>query len=88
MRYPVSFVVKKQFADDGAEALAFIHAKDEDTLETMHEAIKNTVMSCRSEKLDRSSDSMDILNRRPASWGNLPCGLLRYWTGTAGARTP
>ena len=61
----VSFVVKKQFADDGAEALAFIHAKDEDTLETMHETIKNTVMSCRSEKLDRSSDSMDILNRLP-----------------------
>ena len=72
----VSFVVKKQFADDGAEALAFIHAKDEDTLETMHEAIKNTVMSCRSEKLDRSSDSMDILNRLPRFLGKFAVWLI------------
>lgn len=61
----LSFVVKKQFADDGAEALAFIHCKDEDTIDTMHEAIRRQVMSCRSEEVDRTSDSMDILNKMP-----------------------
>lgn len=61
----LSFVVKKQFADDGAEALAFIHSKDEDTLDTLHEAIRAQVMSCRSEKADRTTDSMDILNKLP-----------------------
>ena len=61
----VSFVVKKMFSDEGAEALAFVHSKDEDTIDTMHEAIRAQVMSCRSDKADRSTDSMDILNKMP-----------------------
>lgn len=61
----VSFVVKKQFDDNGAEALAFIHSKPDDTLDSMHEAIRAQVMSCRSDAVDRSTDSMDILNKMP-----------------------
>lgn len=60
-----SFVVKKQFADHGAEALAFLHMKDEDNLETVHNYIKNQVMSCRSDKIDSSTDTMDIFNKIP-----------------------
>lgn len=60
-----SFVVKKQFADHGAEALAFLHMKDEDNLETIHNYIKNQVMSCRSDKIDSSTDTMDIFNKIP-----------------------
>lgn len=60
-----SFVVKKMFSDSGAEALAFLHTKDTDTLDTLHEKIYKQVSSCRGEQADRSTDSMDILNKMP-----------------------
>jgi len=60
-----AFVVKKQFSDDGGEALAFVHAEDSDTIGTIHEKIFQQVSSCRGDKADRSTDSMDILNKMP-----------------------
>ena len=61
-----AFVVKKQFADDAAEALAVIHAKNESTLQTLHEELRRQIMECRDEKkVDSSTDSMDMFNRMP-----------------------
>ena len=60
-----AFVVKKQFSDDGAEALAFVHAADDDTIDSVHQKIYEQVSSCRGDKADRSTDSMDILNKMP-----------------------
>ena len=60
-----AFVVKKLFADQGAEALAFIHSKPEDTLDTVHDYIFRQVSSCRSDKVDSSTGAMDILNKIP-----------------------
>ena len=60
-----SFVVKKLFADNGAEALAFLHTKETDTLETVHQSIFRQVSDCRSEKVDSSTGAMDILNKLP-----------------------
>ena len=62
-----SFVVKKLFADNGAEALAFIHSKEDDTLDTVHQKIYDQVAKRRSDddKEDSSTDSMDILNKLP-----------------------
>ena len=60
-----SFVVKKIFSDNGAEALAIVHAKDEDTIDTIHGQIYSQVSECRSEKVDSSTDSMDMFNRMP-----------------------
>ena len=60
-----SFVVKKKFSDEAEEGLAFVHAKDQDTIDTIHEYIRSQVMFCRSDKKDRSSDSMEILNKMP-----------------------
>lgn len=60
-----SFVVKKLFKDDGAEALAFIHAKDSDNLDTVHNEIYRQVSECRSEKKDESTESMDMFNKMP-----------------------
>lgn len=60
-----AFVVKKQFADQGAEALAFLHSKEDDNLYTVHERIKQQVLDCRSEKIDASTGAMDVLNRMP-----------------------
>ena len=36
----LSFVVKKQFSDQGAEALAVLHVKDGDTIEAVHDYIE------------------------------------------------
>jgi hypothetical protein len=60
-----AFVVKKQFSDDGAEALAFLHTKEDDTMTSLHEKIREQVMGCRTDKLDKSTESMDILNKIP-----------------------
>ena len=67
-----SFVVKKQFSDGGAEALAFLHSKDFDTLETVHNEIYRQITSRRgenSENEDRSTDNMDMFNRMPRFLG-------------------
>ena len=56
-----SFVVKKQFSDKGAEALAFLHCKDEYTLSDIHDYIRRQVTECRSDKVDPSTGAMDIL---------------------------
>jgi len=60
-----SFVVKKQFADQGGEALAFIHSRPDDNINTIHEAIRRKVTEGRSDKVDASTGTMDILNRMP-----------------------
>ena len=62
-----AFVVKKLFSDDGAEALAFLHLKDSDTLDSIHQAIYEQVSARRSDddKGDASTDSMDMFNRMP-----------------------
>ncbi len=77
-----SFVVKKQFADNGAEALAFIHAKGSDTLETVHDEIYRQVTECRSDKIDGSTESMDLFNKMPRALAKLlikeVCVLDRY----------
>ncbi len=60
-----AFVVKKQFKDDGAEALAFVYTDKGDTLESVRGKIRDQISACRSDKLDPSSDSMEILNKMP-----------------------
>ena len=63
-----SFVIKKQFSDEGAEALAFIHANPSDTLETIHNEIYRQITSRRGAEHDgedRSTDNMDLFNRMP-----------------------
>lgn len=60
-----SFVVKKLFSDTGAEALAVLRAEPEDTLESIHEKIYAQISTCRSEKVDSSTESMDVLNKIP-----------------------
>ena len=60
-----SFVVKKIFSDKGAEALAFLHTESTDTIDSIHEKIYEQVSSCRSEQIDSSTESMDILNKLP-----------------------
>lgn len=60
-----AFVIKKEFDDDGAEGLAFIHSKGTDNIDTIHEEIRRQVQDCRSGKVDGSTESMDLFNKMP-----------------------
>ena len=60
-----AFVVKKQFSDTGAEALAVLHGKDDFTVADVHEYIRSQVQECRSEKADPTTGVMDYLNKIP-----------------------
>jgi hypothetical protein len=73
-----SFVVKKQFSDKGAEALAFLHAGEHDTVETIHEHIRKQVQDCRSEKVDSTTDNMDILNKLPRWLGKTAVRFIMW----------
>ena len=72
-----AFVVKKQFSDEAAEALAFIHAKEEDTIDTIHDSIYQQITTCRSDKPDRSTDSMDIMNKMPRFFSKFLVWIIR-----------
>ena len=66
-----AFVVKKQFADEAHEALAYLSFGPEDTIDTIHARILEEIKTCRSEKLDNSTAGMDALTK-------LPRFLLRF----------
>jgi hypothetical protein len=73
-----AFVVKKLFSDSGAEALAFLHTVGTDNLESIHGKIYKQVSSCRSESVDRSTESMDILNKMPRFLGKFLVDIIRF----------
>ena len=61
----LGFVVKKQFRDDGQEALAFIKFPEDTTIDTLHDRIMAEVFECRSSRQDNSTKSMDLFTRLP-----------------------
>lgn len=60
-----AFVVKKAFSDHGAEALAFLDGQPDDNVDIIHEKIRQQVYSCRSDVMDSSTESMDIVCKLP-----------------------
>ena len=74
----VSFVVKKLFTDNGAEALAIIHAKEDDDIKTIHQKLFKQISTSRSDVIDRSSESMDIVSRMPRRLTRLFCEFICF----------
>ena len=60
-----AFTIKKVFKDESDEGLAFIHARPEDTLDSIHDEINRQVHYVRHEGKDQSTESMDALQRIP-----------------------
>lgn len=73
-----SFVVKKQFSDKGAEALAMLHSKPEHTLADIHDYIRRQVTECRSDKVDPSTGVMDLLTKLPRWIGKSAVHILMW----------
>ena len=61
----LSFVVKKQFADTGKEALAFRKFGPETTIDTLHQTIMEEIHDCRSDKVDNSTAGMELFTHLP-----------------------
>lgn len=61
-----SFVIKKQFTDSSEEGLAFIHSKETDTIDDVHNEIYRQVTYCRTgDNKDATSEVMDVFNKLP-----------------------
>ena len=61
-----AFTIKKIFADNGDEALAFLHSKPTDTLDSVHDEIFRQVSFCRGDtNTDPSTESMDAIQKLP-----------------------
>ena len=58
-----AFTIKKIFKDDGEEALAFIHSKPTDNIDSIHDEIYRQVSYVRHEGKDQSTMSMDALQK-------------------------
>ena len=63
--FSAAFVVKKQFADEAHEALAFLYFDENTTLTSAHGQIMEEITSCRGDKPDSSTDSMNMLQKLP-----------------------
>ncbi len=66
-----AFVVKKEFSDTSEEKMAFLEAKPEDTVDTIHNAIRDIVRATRSGEQNTTDDSMDWFNRMPRWFAKL-----------------
>jgi len=73
-----AFTVKKIFSDNSAEALAIIHAKGSDTINTIHDEIYRQVSFCRSDKLDDGMKSVNLVGKAPGPMLRLVGALLRF----------
>ena len=60
-----AFVIKKEFADNGAEGLARIRFTEADTMDSVKERIVEQITSNRGGKVDSSTESMDLFNKMP-----------------------
>lgn len=61
-----AFVVKKQFTDSAHEALAFIRFTEEDTVDTIHNKIRDEVrVNRKAGNVDNSTSAMDTLCKLP-----------------------
>ena len=61
-----AFTIKKVFADNGAESLAFIHSKPTDTIDTIHNEILRQISIGRSnDQVDAGTASLEAVKKVP-----------------------
>ena len=59
-------------------ALALVKAEDEDTVFTIHKKLYDQISTSRSDKIDRSSESMDIVSRMPRRLTRAFCEFICF----------
>ncbi|MBR2697383.1 MAG: hypothetical protein IKE76_02235, partial [Clostridia bacterium] len=62
----LGFVVKKHFADDGGEGLAFIKFPEDTTIDSLHARIMDEIFECRRDDVqDNSTQGMEMFTHLP-----------------------
>ena len=70
-------MVKKLFSDDGAEGLAILECDANDDIYTLHEKLYKQISFVRSDKLDVSSDAMEMFLRMPRFLSRFIISIVR-----------
>ena len=83
----LAFVVKKKFADNGAEALAYRKFGPETTIDSLHRTIVEEIQNCRSDRLDNSTAGMEMFTHLPRLYVYLLFTSCSFWTTTARCRS-
>ena len=74
-----AFTVKKEFSDDGGEALAYIHSKGTDTIDTIHDEIFRQISICRSsDEVDKGTQSLNAVQSLPGFLVQAVGGIARF----------
>lgn len=73
-----AFTVKKEFSDDSGEALALIHSKGSDTIDTIHDSIYAQISLCRSDKVDAGTQSLNAVQKIPGFLVKLVGAAARF----------
>ena len=60
-----AFTVKKEFDDNGSEALAIVHSTGSDTIDTIHDEIFRQISLCRSDEVDKGTQSLNMMQSLP-----------------------
>ena len=73
------FVVKKEFADDGGEGFAFLKAKENWTMQTVHNEFRDTVKKERTGvATNNTEDAMELLNKLPLFISKTAIRFMRF----------
>ena len=78
-----SFIVKRQFSDEGKEGMAVIKATGEDTIFSVHEKLKKQVLSCKKGENSSTEDGMDIILKLPRFLQRLVLDVI-HWLSVKG----
>lgn len=74
-----AFTIKKVFSDDGGEALAFIHSKPTDTIDTIHNELLRQISIGRSEEqVDAGTASLNAVKKVPHFLAKLVGSAARF----------
>lgn len=73
-----SFIAKKKFSDDGGESMVIVHADEDATLATIHQAIKERVTSARSGGSTTSEDGLDFFRKAPRNITKVCFNFIRF----------
>ena len=73
------FTMKKRFDDRAEEGLAFLHAKPEDTIDTVHDELMRQITGYRADKHDKTGDAMDLFNRLPRGLSKFIVHILMWF---------
>lgn len=73
-----AFIVKTSLSDDAEEAMAFVHAEEDDTLDTIRKKIREQIEACRDEmQKDSSQQTMDFVALLPGWVRSLIGAIVR-----------